>query len=52
VYRQTYAGVLIAENGKIKRLREAPGHGGRRGRIQAELNAAIASVARQDPLVP
>lgn len=23
VYRQTYAGVLIAENGKIKRLREA-----------------------------
>jgi len=23
LYRQTYAGVLIAENGKIKRLREA-----------------------------
>lgn len=23
VYRQTYAGVLIAENGRIKRLREA-----------------------------
>ncbi|QBK06189.1 nuclear transport factor 2 family protein [Hylemonella gracilis] len=23
IYRQTYAGVLIAENGKIKRLREA-----------------------------
>lgn len=23
VYRQTYAGVLIAENGKIRRLREA-----------------------------